>query len=156
MEAVHRQNATRLALILERHGWPSEALVGSEAAEAAWLIAQHAVSQPGFQRRCLGLLVEAAARGGVPAWQAAMLEDRIRMFEGRPQVYGTQLEADDEGRLRPYWIEEPSSVSERRRRVGLGPLDEAPGRAERVMSAEESSAHEREYQAWLRRVGWRP
>ena len=156
MEAVHRQNATRLAGILEDHGWPSELLVGSEAAKAAWLIAQHAIGEPDFQRRCLGLLVEAAAQGEVPAWQPAMLEDRIRMFEGRPQVYGTQLEADDEGKLRPYWIEDSSRVAELRRLVGLGPLDEVPGRAERVMSAEQRSAHEREYQAWLRRVGWRP
>jgi hypothetical protein len=156
MEAVHRQNAAFLAEVLEEHGWPSESLVGSEAAQAAWLIAQHAIGEPSFQRRCLGLLVEAAARGDVPAWQPAMLEDRIRMFEGRPQVYGTQLEADDEGHLRPYWIEDPSRVAERRRQVGLGPLEEVPGRAERVMSLEERSAHEREYQAWLRRVGWRP
>lgn len=156
MEAVHRQNSARLAAILDEHGWPSESVVGSEAARAAWLIAQHAIGEPPFQRRCLRLLLEAASRGDVPAWQPAMLEDRIRMFEGRPQVYGTQLEADDEGNLRPYWIEDPSRVAELRRQVGLAPLDEVPRRAERVMSADERSAHERGYQEWLRRVGWRP
>jgi hypothetical protein len=46
-------------------------------------------------------------------------------------------------------------VAERRKQVGLGPLEDVPGRADRVMSAEERSAHDREYQAWLRRVGWR-
>src|SRR5262245_53637982 len=54
MEAVHRENAARLASILEELGWPTEALVGSEAAEAAWLIAQHAIGAPGLQRRALG------------------------------------------------------------------------------------------------------
>ena len=155
MEAVHLQNAARLASILEDVGWPSEPLVGSKAAEAAWLIAQHAIGEPGFQRRSLSLLVEAAARGDVPAWQPARLEDRIRVFEGRPQVYGTQLEGDDEGWLRPYPIEDPAGVDERRRQVGLGPLSEQLGQAERVMSAEERSAYEREYETWLRRVGWR-
>jgi hypothetical protein len=84
-----------------------------------------------------------------------MLEDRIRMFEGRPQLYGTQLVADDEGWLRPYPIEDPAGVEERRRQVGLARLPEQPGRAERVMSAAERAAHDREYEAWLRRVGWR-
>ena len=155
MEEVHRRNAARLAAIIEDIGWPLEPLVGSEAAEAGWLIAQHAIGEPGFQRRCLGLLLDAAGRGDVPAWQPAMLEDRIRMFEGRPQVYGTQLEADDEGWLRPYAIEDPDRVAERREQVGLPPLPETPARAERVMSADEHEAHDREYQAWLKRVGWR-
>ena len=117
MEGVHRRNAGRLAAIIEEVGWPSEPLVGAEAAEAAWLIAQHAIGEPDFQRRCLRFLLEGAARGELPAWQPAMLEDRIRMFEGRPQLYGTQLEPDDEGWLRPYEIEDPDRVAERRRQV---------------------------------------
>jgi hypothetical protein len=152
---VHRENASRLTSILEEIGWPSEPLVGGEAAEAAWLIAQHAIGEPALQRSALQLLRKAAARGDVPAWQPAMLEDRIRMFEGRPQLYGTQVEADDDGWLRPYPIEDPARVDERRRQVGLGPLPTDARRAERVMSAKERAAHEREYQAWLRRVGWR-
>jgi hypothetical protein len=155
MEAIHRQNAARLASMVDEVGWPSGALVGAAAAEAAWLIAQHAIGEPSFQRRCLELLLEAAARGDVPAWQPAMLEDRIRMFEGRPQLYGTQLEADDEGWLRPYRIENSSGVGERRKQVGLPPLPEAPTRVERAMSAEERVAHDREFEAWLKRVGWR-
>lgn len=156
MEEVHRRNAERLAGVIEDIGWPSEPLVGPEAAEAAWLIAQHAIGEPEFQRQCLSLLLDAAARGEVPAWQPAMLEDRIRMFEKRPQLYGTQLEADDEGWLRPYQIEDPDRLAERREKVGLPPLPEVTARAERVMSPEERAAHDREAQAWLKRVGWRP
>ena len=115
MEAVHRRNAARLAMILDEHGWPVPSLVGPEGAEAAWLIAQHAIGEPAFQRRCLRCLREAAGAGDLPSWQPAMLEDRIRMFEGRPQLYGTQLETDHEGRLRPYRIEDPERVEERRR-----------------------------------------
>jgi Family of unknown function (DUF6624) len=155
MEAVHRQNAERLMAIVEVFGWPTEPLAGREAAEAAWLVAQHAIGEPALQRRALGLLLEAAGRGDVPAWQPAMLEDRIRMFEGRPQLYGTQLEADADGWLRPYPIEDPATVDERRKRVGLDPLPAKAERAERVMSSDERAEYEREHQAWLRRVGWR-
>jgi len=155
MEAVHRQNAARLAAIVDEIGWPSVPLVGAEASEAAWLIAQHAIGEPALLRRVLGLLRDAAARDAVPPWQTAMLEDRIRMYEGRPQLYGTQLVADLEGWLRPHPIEEPDGVDERRKRLGLGPLPSEPRRAERILSPAEREVYEREYQAWLKRAGWR-
>ncbi len=100
MEAVHRSNAARLTGIIEQYGWPGKSLVGEEGAEAAWLIAQHAIGAP-FMRRCLSLLQRAGSRGEAPLWQAAMLEDRIRMFEGRPQIYGSQFQPDEDGETVP-------------------------------------------------------
>ena len=155
MEAVHRRNATRLMEIMDSIGWPVPPLVGQDGAEAAWLIAQHAIGDPAFQRRSLLALQQAAVSGEVPAWQPAMLEDRIRMFEGRPQRYGTQLEPDDEGTLRPYVIEDPDGVDERRRAVGLEPLSERLARTPRVPVPSDRRRFEREYRAWLVRVGWR-
>lgn len=156
MEAVHRRNAARLTTLLNERGWPVPSLVGQDGAEAAWLIAQHAIGEPAFQRRCLGLLQEAVASGDVPAWQPAMLEDRVRMFEGRPQLYGTQLEPDHEGKPRPYLIEDPEHVEERRRAVGLEPLSERLAREKQVPLPRDRERFEREYEAWLRQVGWRP
>src|SRR4051794_29378036 len=89
MAAIHENNALRLQAIIAQVGWPTERLVGEPAAKAAWLIAQHAISRPEFQRACLTLLAEAARQHMVPHWQPAMMEDRIRVFEGRPQLYGT-------------------------------------------------------------------
>jgi hypothetical protein len=152
MEAVHQRNAASLATILDEHGWPVPSLIGPEGAEAAWLIAQHAIGEPAFQRRCLRLLQEAAGAGDLPAWRPAILEDRIRMFEGRPQLYGTQLEPDHEGRLR---IEDPERVEERRRAVGLEPLDMRLAGEQRVPVPTDRKRFEREYEAWLHRVGWR-
>ncbi|HYD19193.1 MAG TPA: DUF6624 domain-containing protein, partial [Patescibacteria group bacterium] len=90
MEAVHIRNAKELELIIDAVGWPHEGIAGAEGAEAAWLIAQHAISLPAFQRRVLALLKANAS--DVPPAQIAMLEDRIRRFEGRPQLYGTQFD----------------------------------------------------------------
>lgn len=155
MEAVHRRNAARLAEILEEVGWPAPAMVEEDGAEAAWLVAQHAIGEPAFQRRCLLALQDAAASGEVPAWQPAMLEDRIRMFEGRPQLYGTQLEPDDEGIARPYTIEDPDGVDVRRRAVGLEPLGERLAREPRAPVPSDRDRFEREHREWLVRVGWR-
>ena len=155
MEAVHVQSASRLKQILAEHGWPIPALVGDDGAEAAWLIVQHAIGDPPLQRSCLELLRHAGGTGDVPLWQAAMLEDRIRMFEGKPQIYGTQLEVNEDGSLRPYLLEDPDHVEERRSRVGLEPLSRRLARAERAQKPADPERLEREYQAWLQRVGWR-
>ena len=155
MEAVHRRNAARLAEVVAQGGWPGAARVGAAGAAAAWLIAQHAIGEPDFQRACLAALEQAAARGEVPAWQPAMLEDRIRVFEGRLQRYGTQLEIDDDGNPQPRPMEDPAGVDERRRAVGLEPLAERLARAEREPPPADRAAFEREYLRWLRAVGWR-
>jgi hypothetical protein len=155
MEAIHVRHASRLKHILAEHGWPVPSVVGDDGAEAAWLIVQHAIGDPPFQRQCFRLLRSAAQTGEVPLWQAAMLEDRIRMFEGKPQIYGTQLETDSEGKVRPYMLEDPERVEERRIKVGLEPLSERLAREKPAPKPTELERSEREYQAWLSRVGWR-
>jgi hypothetical protein len=161
MREVHDRHAARLARILDDHGWPTESRAGPDGAEAAWLIVQHAIAHPALQRRALGQLVAAAARGEVPPWQPAMLEDRIRVFEGRPQRYGTQFDWDEDGQLSPLPIVQPASLDERRKSVGLGPLAETIA-ARRQAAAQGNerppadwSARQRKMHAWLREAGWR-
>jgi hypothetical protein len=120
-----------------------------------WLIAQHAIAHPEFQHSCLKLLAAAAREQLVPAWQPAMLEDRIRVFEGRPQLYGTQLEPDEHGNMRPHAIEDPEGVDERRRVVSLEPLTEILARAKPQPLPADRERFEHDYQEWLIAVGWR-
>jgi hypothetical protein len=157
MEEVHRRNAARLREIIDAHGWPGYQLAGDDGAKAAWRIVQHAIGEPSFQRRCLGLLRAAADAGDVPAWQVAFLEDRISAFEGKPQRYATQFDIGDDGWPVPYEIEEPEKVDQRRRAVGLESLAEQLSRAHRSEppDAETRARLERDYQQWLRKVGWR-
>ncbi len=157
MEAVHRRNAARLLEIVEDVGWPGSSLVGAEGAEAAWLIVQHAIGDPPLQRRCLPLLEAAAETGEAPRWQAAYLDDRIRVLEGRKQRFGTQMDAAPDGEPVPFPIEDPEGVDQRRAAIGLEPLAERVAKAERIpaMDARQRREWERERDVWLRRVGWR-
>ena len=155
MAAVHGKKALRLQEIMAQIGWPTKRVVGQRAAEAAWLIAQHAIAHPQFQRSCLELLTAAAREHLVPAWQPAMLEDRIRVFEGRPQLYGTQLEPDEHGNMRPCTIEDPARVDERRRAVNLEPLAERLARAKPQPLPADRERFARDYEEWLIAVGWR-
>lgn len=134
-----------------------------DGAEAAWLIAQHAIGNPELQRKVLALIKAAAASGDVPMWQMAMLEDRVRMFEGRLQLYGTQFDWDDNGEMSPYPpIEDRENVDERRRTVGLIPLEEdiKRRRADVAQTKErppqDLKARREEMEEWARSVGCRP
>jgi hypothetical protein len=161
MEAMHQRNAARFAEIIATHGWPDRELVGEDGAAAAWLIVQHAIGAPEFQRRCLALLQEAAARGAAPWSQVAYLEDRIRTFEGRPQRYGTQHDWDAQGELNPLPMEDAAHVDERRRAVGLGPLAEQTARlraeaaAANEISPRDWDERQAQFVAWARQTGWR-
>lgn len=158
MEAVHKNNADRLATIIEQYGWPGKSLVDKDGASAAWLIAQHAIGNPPFMRHCLSLLQQASSNNEVIPWQAAMLEDRIRMYEGKPQIYGTQFQPNKTGELTPYMIENPECVNERRLAVGLNTLEERTTELRDQMARENvpvSPDLEEQYEKWLYSVGWR-
>jgi hypothetical protein len=161
MAAVHREHAERLREIVGEIGWPTVERVGVDASEAAWLVLQHAIGEPMMMRGMLPVLWEHARRGEVPGWQAAMLEDRVRAFEGRAQRYGTQLDWDEHGELVPWpAVEEIEEVDRRRAEVGLRPLAEVVVEKRRAAAAEGQRAPEdlearrREAKAWAESVGW--
>lgn len=157
MEAVHRRNAARLREVLVRVGWPGRALVGEAGASAAWRIVQHAIGEPTLLRGCLPLLQAAAADGEADPAEVAMLEDRIRVYEGRPQRYGTQFDWSDDGTamVPMVGVEAPASLAERRATVGLPPMawrrPPPPGEPPPA----DHAARQAEMEAWARRVGWR-
>jgi len=161
MEAVHRVLAERLAAIVDRDGWPGRTRAGEDGAAAAWRIAQHAIATPALQRRFLGLVAQAAARGEATALQAAMLEDRVRHLEGRPSLHGTVLDWDETGRLSPGTVEAPEGLDARRAALGLPPMAEALETANRGprepgdVPPGDFAARREAFDVWARRVGWR-
>lgn len=155
MEAIHRANAARLRDIIAAHGWPGKSLVGTDGAQAAWRIAQHAIGEPAFMRQCRDLLDEARTRTEVPGWQFAFIDDRIRVFEGRPQRYGTQLRGGPDG-LEPCPLENSAMVEAWRKELGLPSLSTilAQSRANPPPAPKDTAAVEAQELAWRRQVGW--
>lgn len=158
---LHDAHAEALERIIERIGWPTQELVGLDGADAAWRIVQRAIARPTFQRRCLALLQEAAEQGLVPPWQPAALLDRIRVLEGRQQVYGTQFDWNPDGGISPCPIEDPEGVDRRRAAVELEPLMVALD-AERSLVRERGdqppedwAERERAMARFAQEVGWR-
>ena len=125
MQAIDTANTERMKAIVNRYGWPGPELVGRDGSEAAFLLVQHA--DLAFQQKMLPLVEKAYRSGGLTGQDYALLMDRVRVGEGKPQVYGTQAKRFEEWNgqeptLQP--IEDEANVDKRRAEVGLPPLAE--------------------------------
>ena len=76
------------------------------------------------QEKYLPLLKESVKKGESRGSQLALLEDRIQMRNGFPQIYGSQISTDKNGKEVVYEILEPEYVNQRRKEVGLGPIQD--------------------------------
>ena len=158
MEAVHIKNAARLRELIAEHGWPAEDLVGPDGAEAAWLIAQHSIGAPQFMRTALRLIQACVKQGRVPPWQAAFLEDRIALYEGRPQRFGTQsIDDPRDGLSRPWTIADADQVNQLRASIGLAPLPPTPppGTDLPLEIRHQNESLQKWWLDWLTSRGWR-
>jgi hypothetical protein len=156
LEELHRANASRLRQIIAVFGWPGWTLVGERGANAAWRIAQHAIGEPGFMRQCRDLIDAASQHEDAPRWQFAMIDDRIRVYEGRPQRYGTQLRGGKDGVLEPHPIENEARVNSMRMQAGLPSLAQtlAKARANPPPPAADQAARDAAELEFRRNVGW--
>ena len=123
MEELVEQNVDRLSDIIREHGFPGNSMVGEEGSQAIWVLTQHADGHLEFQRGVLSFMKEAVEENEVDPRHVAYLEDRVRIAQGRDQVYGTQVQFLD-GMPRPFPIEDAEDVDERRDEMGLQPLEE--------------------------------
>ena len=48
----------------------------------------------------------------------------MAVFEGRPQIYGSQLPQDEDGRYVPFELLDAQKVDDWRKEVGMEPLEE--------------------------------
>ena len=154
LEELHRANASRLRQIIAVFGWPGLTLVGDKGAKAAWRIALHSISEPAFMRQCRDLIDHASEAQDAPRWQFAIIDDRIRVYEGRPQRYGTQLRMGPNG-LEPHPLENESRINSMRMQAGLPPFAQTLAQARtQPQPPGDHAAREAAEQEFRRSVGW--
>ncbi len=121
VKKVDAENLVRVEAIIKAHGWPTRQLVGIKGVGAVWTVIQH--SDLDVQKRYIDMMTKAADAGELNWALVATTIDRIRVREGKPQVYGTQFK-ESSGQMVPETIEDEQHVDERRAKVGLQPLAE--------------------------------
>lgn len=123
LSKVDAQTQARLAAIIREHGWPGLDMVGLDGTEAASTMLQHVGAET--QKKALPLVEAAFRTGNVMGPNYAGLVDRVRLSEGRPQLYGTVAKPFTRaGEIAFHPIEDEAGVDARRAEVGLMPLAE--------------------------------
>jgi hypothetical protein len=155
LSEIHRANSSRLRQMIAVFGWPGRKLVGDQGAKAAWRIALHSFGEPAFMRQCRDLIDVASQHDDAPRWQFAIIDDRVRVYEGKPQRYGTQLRQGPNG-LEPHPLENESRVNSMRMQAGLPPLAQtlAQARAQPLLPAQRQAERDKADLDFRRAVGW--
>lgn len=118
-------NLVAVEKIIKKHGYPGKSLVGEPENEAAWFVLQHSDKIEAY----FPIIKKAGQENELKMSKVAMMEDRMLMYRGEPQIYGTQAKAifkvknptKQEDVFYIIWpIENPSDVNTRRNQVGIG------------------------------------
>ena len=126
IEAADAENQRLVFGILDAGGWPEG--LSEEANSAIFLVVDHAEVEA--QRRYYRCVARAARRGVIGRSSQLTLRDRILMYEGKRQVYGTQTVsfARGDSTVCYVWpVVRARSLDRRRSRVNLPPMDEYVG-----------------------------
>jgi len=112
-------NQDKLDRLILQCGWPGR-LDAKRAAFSAFIIIQHAPLD--YQLKYYERVAAANRRGEIPSDKFAWLVDRIRMKQGKPQLYGTEFDYGS-GEVAP--IDDPANLDRRRKAMGLPPMAHA-------------------------------
>jgi len=116
--SVDHSNLQFVISVIETCGMPNN----YNELNAIFLVLQHNHSI--YQKKYIPLLREKSAQGLIVKSKIAMMEDRILMNDGAPQIYGTQVtrrNGNESWKL--YDLYEPEKVNYRRKEIGLGPIE---------------------------------
>lgn len=124
MHQVDAANTAWLKGVIDHSGFPTPQQVGRQGVDDAWLLVQHADADPAFQSHVLAMLEPRVHDGSIRGSDYAMLFDRVRTNQGKPQLYGSQFAGDaaKPGEMHLSPVEDLAHLDERRARLGLMPM----------------------------------
>ena len=129
MLAVDERNIDLLISYIEQCGWPSFTTkfdsIGSfheyKIRSAPFLVLQHSFKEA--MANYYFDLKTTVDEGEMEASDLALYQDRLLLYFGLPQVYGTQIKHSKE-RIYLYRLWSPEGVNERRKAVQLIPIED--------------------------------
>lgn len=120
LPATDAELTRELKQIVQEKGWPTIALVGIKASNAAMLILIHTADHA-WQRQLLPQLEQLADANKIDPSNAATLIDKELVSEGKLQRYGTQFKVVN-GEMAMYGVEDPAGLDQQRAKAMLPPM----------------------------------
>lgn len=119
---VDFKNLETVVSILDQCGIPTLKDVSERQLQAIWLVIQH--SDTRYQKKYLRMFKKAADLGDLDKKHVLTMEDRILVYDNKPQVYGTQIRVNSDGSYELIKIIDPEYVNQRRREAGFPPIED--------------------------------
>lgn len=120
-QAIDKENQILVTSILKK-GLPEG--LSSQSYKTIWLIVDHADLR--FQKKHLPIMEEAVQKELVSVGDFAVLTDRIRMREDKPQKYGTQsytVTVDGQQVIYIWPVKDAEKLNELRNEIGIGDIE---------------------------------
>ena len=122
-EALNKQNLQTLEKMVQSKGWPLLSKVGPALSGAAFLVVQH--SDYGTMKKYYHYIKTACETGEGNCGSQALMYDRIKISENKPQRYGSQVHRDEKTKeFVLYPLEDTAQVNDFREYMGLGLLED--------------------------------
>ena len=115
------QLTEELKQIVKEKGWPTIAMVGIDASNAAMLILTHTPDHA-WQQQMLPQLTQLADADKIDPSNLALVVDKALVSAGKLQRYGSQFKYVD-GAMAMYGVEDPGGLDRKRARALLPPID---------------------------------
>jgi hypothetical protein len=137
MMDIDTDNQKTIRVILNKYGWIEQSKVGGKAAEAFFFTIQH--SDTTLMMKWFPEFKRLADIGEADRVECAMMEDRLLMWKGKKQIYGTQATVFRDDKKVAIWpIEDSKNVNERRKKIGFDlTVEENAGRLKAIYNEDE-------------------
>ncbi|MTI40254.1 DUF6624 domain-containing protein [Fulvivirga lutimaris] len=122
MEEVDEANQALFYSIMQCCGADKIIFAGEQATQAAFLITQHAPLE--FQLAFVNLFKDWSKEGIISPSTFVLMVDRIRLRQGKTQLYGTQVVTDKSGVSKLSPVDDLEKVRARRDSLYMEPLED--------------------------------
>jgi hypothetical protein len=124
-DSVYTTHQMRIKEIFDQYGFAGYNLVGEKGSSDFWVMVQHSDHNPEFQLDVLGKMKIEVEKGNADSRNYGMLIDRVKLNTGQAQIYGTQVDYNNEiCQAFPRNLADSVNVNKRRKEIGLQPLEE--------------------------------
>lgn len=110
-------NLSVVGKIIDEYGWLGNYQIGEDGSSTLMMVIQHA--DLSTQEKYFPLIQASVEKGETSAASFAFLVDRMQLYRGEYQIYGTQVIKD-----KVFPILDPANVDARRAELGFEPLEE--------------------------------
>lgn len=121
-KTIDEPNTKRLEQIFDQIGFPNTAKVGKDGLQAFMTLLQHAPTDR-LRFRALKPIRKAFKNKEMPPMAYANFVDRLRLHQGKKQLYGSGFEFKD-GKMVLSPTKDIKNLEKRRAKIGLPPMAE--------------------------------